>query len=53
MVLVYSITPSKPKSSMACGVLATGKSLAVALFTPLSVACAESRTAIKSSKGVV
>ena len=50
MVFVYSITPSKPKSNIACGVLATGNSFAVALFTPTSVACADSKTAIKSSK---
>jgi hypothetical protein len=38
---------------MAAGVLAMGKSLRVARFTPLSVACAESTTATSSSKGVV
>ena len=37
---------------MDCGVLATGKSLRVALFTPTSVACADSSTAASSSKGV-
>ena len=38
---------------MACGVLATGYSLRVALLTPTSVACAESSTAASSSKGVL
>ena len=38
---------------MAWGVRATGKSLRVARFTPLSVACADRITAISSSKGVV
>src|SRR3954468_6203762 len=38
---------------MACGVLATGKSLRVALFPPTSVAWAESSTAASNSKGVV
>src|SRR5659263_761937 len=42
-----------PKSSMACGVLATGKSLRVALFTLTSVACAESSTATSSSNALV
>ena len=35
---------------MACGVFATGYSLRVALLTPTSVACADSSTAISSSK---
>ena len=38
---------------MACGVLATGNSRRVALFTPTSVACADSSTAASSSNGVV
>ena len=38
---------------MACGVLATGKSRAVALLTPTSVACADSSTAVNSSNGVL
>ena len=38
---------------MASGVLATGNNLSVALFTLTSVACAESVTATKSSKGLV
>ncbi len=42
-----------PRSRMACGVFATGNSLRVALFTPTSVACADSSTAASSSKGVL
>ncbi|MNV46038.1 hypothetical protein D3C71_1378530 [compost metagenome] len=38
---------------MACGVPATGNSLRVALFTPTSVAWADSSTAASSSNGVV
>src|SRR5512139_2605176 len=38
---------------MASGVLATGNSLRVARFTPLSVACADSTTATNSSNGVL
>src|SRR5574340_550322 len=38
---------------MASGVLATGNSLRVARFTPLSVACADSTTATSSSNGVL
>ena len=40
-------------SRIACGVLATGYSLRVALLTPTSVDCADSSTAISSSNGVV
>jgi hypothetical protein len=36
-------------TKMACGVLATLNNLRVAMFTPLSVACAESITAINNS----
>ena len=49
---MYGISPSTPSSTIAGGVLATGKSFAVALFTPLSVACADSTTATSSSNGV-
>ncbi len=38
---------------MACGVLATGNNLRVALLTPTSVDCADSSTATSSSNGVV
>ena len=38
LVLIYSFRPSTPNFKIACGVLATGNSLSVALFTPLSVA---------------
>ncbi len=48
----YGISPSTPSAAIAAGVLATGKSFAVALFTPLSVAWAESTTATSSSNGV-
>ncbi|MNN14092.1 hypothetical protein D3C81_1271450 [compost metagenome] len=51
MVLMYSDSPSTPSAWMAAGVLATGYSLAVALFTPTSVAWAERITAISSSNG--
>ena len=48
----YGMRPSTPSATIAAGVLATGKSFAVALFTPLSVACADSTTATSSSNGV-
>ena len=48
----YGMSPSTPSATMAAGVAATGKSFAVALFTPLSVACADSTTATSSSNGV-
>src|SRR5699024_12296738 len=38
---------------MASGVLATGNSLSVALFTPTSVACADKITAINNSKSLL
>jgi hypothetical protein len=38
---------------MACGVFATGNSLRVALFTPTSVAWADSSTAASSSNTLV
>ncbi|MOA19318.1 hypothetical protein D3C78_1396900 [compost metagenome] len=50
MVLMYASRPSTPSAWMAAGVLATGNSLAVALFTPTSVAWAERITATSSSK---
>jgi hypothetical protein len=40
---------STPSCTIAAGVLATGKSCAVTLLTPLSVACADSTTATSSS----
>ena len=49
---MYGMRPSTPSCAIAAGVLATGKSFAVALFTPLSVACADSTTATSSSNGV-
>jgi hypothetical protein len=53
MVRMYRSSPSTPRAASCCGVLATGNSLAVATFTLLSVAWAESTTATSSSKGVV
>ena len=47
------VRPSTPSAAICSAVFATGKSLAVAMLTPLSVACAESTTATRSSKGVV
>jgi hypothetical protein len=44
------LEPLFASSNRACGVLAKGKRLAVALLTALSVAWAERMTAIKSSK---
>ena len=44
--------PATPSAAIAAGVLATGKSRAVALLTPLSVDCAERITATSSSNGV-
>ena len=49
---MYGISPSTPSLTIAAGVLATGKSFAVALLTLLSVACADSTTATSSSNGV-
>ena len=40
-------------SSIFWGVLATGNKILVALLTPISVACAESKTAHKSSKSLL
>ena len=45
----YGMRPPTPSATMADGVLAIGKSFAVALFTPLSVACADSTTATSNS----
>src|SRR5258706_3264045 len=41
-----------PSARIFSGVSATGKSLRVAMFTPLSVACADRITATSNSKGV-
>src|SRR6201982_3123143 len=48
---MYGFTPSTPSAAMAAGVFATGNSTPVAAFTLLSVVCAESITATRSSKG--
>src|SRR5690554_5877474 len=52
MVEMWRLSASSPRSRIACGVLATGYRRRVALLTPTSVACADSRTAISSSNGV-
>src|ERR1022692_4327827 len=49
---MYFDRPGTPSACRAAGVLATGNKTAVALFTLLSVACAERMTATRSSKGV-
>ncbi len=51
MDLMYAESPATPKANIAAGVLATRNNSAVALFTLLSVACAERITATRSSKG--
>ena len=51
--LMYCSSPGTPSFTMACGVLAALNSSAVARFTDLSVACAESTTATRSSYGVL
>ena len=51
IVWMYGINPASPSASTARGVFATGKSLAVARFTPRSVAWADNTTAISSSNG--
>src|SRR5699024_1621321 len=53
MLLVYSFRLSTTRVEMAAGVLATGNSLSVALFTPTSVACADKITAINNSKSLL
>ena len=50
--LMYGVIPATPSASMAAGVSAVRNRLAVALFTLLSVACAERITATNSSNGV-
>ena len=49
MVAMCFFRPSSPSASIACGVLATGNSRRVALFTPTSVDWADSATATSSS----
>ena len=50
---MYGDRPSIPKARMAAGVRAARNKGSVALLTLLSVACAESITATKSSNGVL
>ena len=47
------VRPATPSASIAAGVRATRNRGAVALFTLLSVACAERITATRSSNGVL
>ena len=51
MLLMISRKPVSPSASIFSGVLAWGKSLRVATFTLLSVACADRITAISNSNG--
>ena len=51
MDLMYRDKPAMPSAKMAAGVLASRNNCAVALLTPLSVACAERMTAINNSNG--
>ena len=48
MVRISSVTFSTPSATIFSGVSARAKSAGVALFTPASVACAESTTATSS-----
>jgi hypothetical protein len=52
IVLMCSISRSSPSASIFPGVSATAKSARVALFTPASVACADSATATRSVKAL-
>src|SRR5579883_198574 len=49
---MYFLSPRSPSLRIFCGVSATGNNLAVALFTPASVACAERITDTSNSNGV-
>ena len=49
MVLIYVFKPSSPNAKIVSGVLATAYSLAVALLTLISVACADRMTEINNS----
>ena len=53
MVLICDSKPSSPKASMRWGVGATTNKRRVALFTPTSVACADSKTAANNSNTLV
>ncbi len=52
MVLISSRTRSSPSAAIFSGVSASSNSAGVALFTPASVACAESTTATRSVNGL-
>src|SRR3546814_600815 len=43
--LICCLRPSSPRSTICCGVFTSSNSRRFALFTPTSVACAESTTA--------
>ena len=51
MVLIRSSMPSTPSATIFSGVSAMANKPAVALFTPTSVACADSTTATSSVNG--
>ena len=52
MVLIRSVSRSTPSAAIFSGVSAMANSAGVALFTPASVACADSTTATSSVKGL-
>ena len=53
MVRMYSVSAGRPRARTLAGVFATTNRRRVALFTPTSVACAESSTAASSSNTLV
>src|ERR1700723_3095201 len=53
MVLINSVTRSSPRATIFSGVSAIANNAGVALFTPASVACADSTTATSSVKGLM
>src|SRR6185312_7663696 len=53
MVLIFSASRSSPSAAIFSGVSATANSAGVALFTPASVACADSTTATSRVKGLM
>ena len=53
MDLMCSVIAGSPSASICCGELATANKRRVALFTPTSVAWADSSTAANSSKTLV
>ena len=51
IVLMYAIEAVDAEATIAAGVFAAANSFAVALLTPLSVACADSTTATQQLEG--